>query len=267
MKHFKFILGIIILFSSCNDDEKLLRDQVANSPSLVKFDQDLKQISTLINVDSFYEEIPITVVAPNELDYGSIEFIPIIEETSTAIEGYHYRYEPEAFVLSSTDKFVSPYIEILTNVTAQDVFIEFSIELISQNGEIIDCGKSLRLELEYRSNLNGTYLVSNDFCDTRGRKVQITQAENGISWFLTEADGGWLDGCTASLNLLNWGQIYERQGIIASSQNLRYGVLNIGVVLGGTWDQEAGILRMKHRDDFFNKGPYQWNSTYVRIDD
>ena len=113
--------------------------------------------------------------------------------------------------------------------------------------------------------MSGTYLATNDWCNP-SRTTTITRNADG-SWRLGSADGFWLDSCTGNAGLLNWGNIVELCGEILPTDDLEFGTaggFGIGDILGGTWDSENGILTLQHIETFFNGGPRQWTSTYIR---
>ena len=147
------------------------------------------------------------------------------------------------------------------------VELVLSISFTSGNSNAISSIKTTTISIIYQcfADLAGTYLVTNDFCSP-SFEATIT-ADPGGSWHISSADGGFLHQCTTNTGLLNAGNITELCGDILPSTNLDYGTdggFGIGDILGGTWDPVTGTLTMNHRDVFFNGGPFEWTSTYVR---
>ena len=166
---------------------------------------------------------------------------------------------------------VSEFLSGFSGVAESDLrvgdMILFYTETEMKDGRVLrDKAADLGVSISCLADLSGTYLATNDECNPTPFEVTITKNPDG-SYYLTVADGGFLSKCTSNTTLANAGTIVEQCGEILPSTALDFGTdggYGIGDILGGSWDAENGILTMEHKDVFFNGGPYEWTSTYVR---
>lgn len=166
---------------------------------------------------------------------------------------------------------VSEFLSGFSEITAADLrvgdMILFYTETVMKDGRVLrDKASDLGVNVSCLADLSGTYMATNDFCAPTPFEVTITKNPDG-SYYLTSADGGFLSKCTSNTTLLNPGTIVEQCGEILPSTDLDFGTdggYGIGDITGGSWDAENGILTMDHTDEFFDGGPFEWTSTYVR---
>src|SRR5690606_38637725 len=171
--------------------------------------------------------------------------------------------------LSQNENFIDKLnVTIITDGITPPETYTLVLDISSSTGDAVINGRREQIvfTINYScfADLSGDYLYTNDFCNTVNSGT-ISPNSDG-SWFLSVADGGFLHTCTSNTSLLNEGNINVVCGVVLPTTDLAFGSdpYYIGQILGGTWDEVAGVLSMQHQDSFFNGGPYFWNSTYVR---
>lgn len=273
-------LGLsIALLASCIDDDPGIGDNIQATPNIIGFEEPSASVSAVAGgmETEFAKTVVVSIEGPN---LGAIESdvtaTVTVDPSSTAVEGVHYTLPSNTFTIGPDDNFFSDFAitmlaDGITPPLAENPQLILNVSTTSGDGSVIASGRSLVVNMLYLcfADLSGTYLVTNDYCGPGNPNgnlpytVTITQNSDG-SWYSTVADGAFLNGCTGNVTLENYGSFNEVCGVIQPSTDLRYGSLGIGTILGGSWDQDNGILTMRHQDVFFSGGPYAWESTYTR---
>lgn len=259
-------------------------DDIEKSKTAIQVQSNVREIEIVVGSGQQTHTQAVIIQAFGAERSGSISGrISIDNDLSTAIEGLHYMLPEASFEFDPSSNFIDTIqLTILKNKVTPPLSEKpmIALKFEGEFGENHVVNESPQIELDYRcfADLAGTYTVTNDFCSWEFRNIQITSNPDG-SWFAQRADGGFLCGCTAESNqtmdntgkiksLLcttsNPGSFREDCGEILPSNDLQYGELGIGTILGGTWEQGNGVLILKNRDTFFNGGPYEWTSTYIR---
>lgn len=273
-----FIIGGLLALLSCSDDETLI-DQIESSPNLVGFHTSSQALSGLADGSEYDFEVPVKVFGPTASELqGSVTVMVSVNESSTAVEGTHFRLDSKELVLSDDGDFlgVLPITLLSEGVVAplaETPQIILNVEQVSGNGNVVASSKPITLNLFYLCphDLSGNYLVTidNARCNnaTYGPNFPyaVTISENADgSWHLSSADGGFLNRCTGNSTLINSGNIVVLCGEVQFSNDLDYGSLDIGTITGGSWDETTGTLILNHTQDFTANWPSNWTSTYVR---
>lgn len=178
---------------------------------------------------------------------------------------------PYSFSYESIDGFVEGTGLTADQLRIGDVFT-FAVKVVKNNGAVYSYGPDMgrfSLTINCSYDLAGTYLMSNDVCNNP-QTVTISQNSDG-TWYASTADGGLLQFCSSNTGLQNDGSFAVGCGGVvdatATAGGPAYcsgGGYGIGCIAGGTWDQEAGILKLDHTNAFFTWASGEYTSTYVR---
>ena len=272
IKLITLFVGISLSILSCLLDDKTLTDGFNDNPNFSTFTKFTQNLSAVANGDTYTYPINLEVQGPTVFDMtGDVTATISVDESSTAVEGVHYTFDTNSVTLVKSNDYLGQIpIDIITEGLTAPMSVELilSISMTSSDTPTVSSIKTTTISIIYQcfADLSGTYMVTNDFCSPTSFEATITANTDG-SWHLTVADGGYLHTCTGNSTLLNAGNISELCGEILPSTDLDFGTDSgneIGDVLGGTWDAVTGILILNNRDLFFNGGPYEWTSTYVR---
>lgn len=274
MKNFKTLLVILILTStySCLVDDESLTDSFDDGPNFVSFSRFSQNLSAVADGNTYDFDINVELQGPTLHEMTSdVDLTISVDPSSTAIEGVHYVLNNATTTLTNSNNYLGA---IQVTVLTEGIFPPLDespvlvLNIFDSNGtNVISSSKKCRISLIYQcyTDLSGTYIGTNDFCSP-SFVTTISLNPDG-SWHIAQGDGGFLELCTGNAGLLNYANITELCGEILPSTNLEYGSdtgYGIGDILGGTWDESTGTLTMQHQDTWFNGGPYNWTSTYVR---
>jgi hypothetical protein len=173
---------------------------------------------------------------------------------------------PFSFSLNTIDEFL-----VGTGVTEDELRIgdtfTFRVKIYQTDGDVYYYNNPMgrfSLTVNCASDLTGTYIMTNSVCAS-SVSVQISQNSDG-SWLLSTADGGLLQFCSTNSSLVNVGSIsIGCGGVVSQAVPPAYcDGYGIGCIVGGTWDQNAGILVLDNTNGFFTWAPAEYTSTYVR---
>jgi hypothetical protein len=261
---------LLMLLFSCNKDDTNL-ERILPTP-IIEFVAESNTVSHISGGSSYQDQVVVRL-ANSEVYFfdESIEFtIRVDEQNSTAVEGVDFNFTSSSytFTFNNENNFTQSIpIEILTEevYTTETKEIAFIAQAVDSDMEVPGI---FTINYECFVDLTGTYLVTNDFCLNNTNPfltATITRADNG-KWFLSHADGWFIGFCYADLQNSGYIEI-DNCSNIPFSDDLKFAAVSghdIGTILGGTWNQETGILEMQHRDTFFPGSPHFWNSRYVR---
>lgn len=274
MKYIKLILIILIAFNitGCFEDTTI-DDEIAGTPNLVTFSRQEVSASATADGSEYTKEVNLKFIGPRLDEVKNQVTVNVsVDESSTAVEGTHYRLDQTQITFGPDDNFLAklPFTMLTAGIQApleENPELVLNLENASGDPSVIASGKKLKINLLYLcfADLSGTYLVTNDNCDTGGYTIEISQNPDG-SWYLESADGGFLGHCTANTGLANFGTINVVCGEVQPSDDLEYvGCCDIGNIQGGTWDQQSGVLIMEHTQEFTPNWAGSWKSTYTRL--
>ncbi|PHR71179.1 MAG: hypothetical protein COA67_07020 [Lutibacter sp.] len=261
---------LLMLLFSCSNDDETNTDRILPTP-IIEFVAESNTVSHISDGSTYQDQVTVRLVNSQVYYFNeSIEFtLRVDTQNSTAIEGVDFNFtSSSSYTFNNFNNFTQHIdIEILTEEmhTSTTKEITFIAQEVDSNIEVHGV---FTINYECFVDLTGNYQVTNDFClnniFSSSITVNITKANNG-KWHLTSADGLFLATCAQSIVLLNPGYIEVNCSNVPYSDDLfYYPNYDIGTVLGGTWNQETGILMMQHRNTSFSGGPYFWNSRYVR---
>lgn len=270
-----FVLALSFLATSCLVDDEVATDSYSEGSNLVGFTSASRTLSGIADGSEYDFSVNLSLTGPTSetTQSGDIEVMVSVDPASTAIEGTHFVLPSTTTTLTKDGNYIGslPITLITTGIVpplAENPVLILNVEDVNGNNVIVN-GRTgtVTLTIIYQcfADLGGTYSVTNDFCAPNFTTTIAPDGSGG--WLIGSADGGFLHQCTSNTSLLNPGNIVELCGDILPSTALQFGSdggYGIGDILGGTWDQDAGILTMQHQDVFFNGGPYNWTSVYTR---
>lgn len=151
-----------------------------------------------------------------------------------------------------------------TDLKIGDVF-KFTVKVIHNDGEAyLYNSQAFNIQVNCFADLSGTYTVTNSYCGEGSTgtipSVEISKTPDG-NWVLETADGGLLQYCTQNTTLTNGGTISVVCGEVSGTTDF-CASNGIGCIVGGSWDQETGVLTLELDDTFFGIGGY--TATYTR---
>lgn len=272
------LISALFAFFSCSENETLV-DRIEQSTNLAGFHTSTQALSGIANGEEYDFTVPVKVFGPSSKDLdGSVTVTFSINESSTAVEGTHFRLDSKELVLSDDDDFlgVLPITLLTEGIVApleETPQLILNVETVTGNDKVVASSKPITLNLFYLCphDLRGIYAVTidNNRCNTDPYgdnfpfEVEITANPDG-SWHLSSADGGFLGRCTGNAGLDNAGNIVVICGDVPFSDDMDYGSLDIGTITGGSWDEDSGVLTLNHKQSFSSNWPSSWTSTYVR---
>lgn len=273
---FKYLLVLITVVQfGCNESEDVMTGEALEGARVALIDNSTGQLAGSPETGVELEDAEISFQATKLAYTATVTNNADEVEKLTVFKSFKGQVVE---VASSTEDKVSvsydgvdDFLQGFQGIAASDLRvgdqIAFYTEITMADGRVlVDQSANLGVNVSCLSDLTGTYLATNDFCNPTPFSVTITQNSDG-SYTLTSADGGWLNTCTNNPTLVNSGTIIEQCGEILPSTDLAFGTdggYGIGDVTGGTWDAATGTLTLENKDVYFNGGPYEWTSTYVR---
>lgn len=223
---------------------------VTFSDVLLNFD--MKQLSgSLDNVS----KLEIVKIYNGDANQGKPEIS--VAETSTL---------PFSFSYTTIEEFVAGTGMDVDDLRIGDSFT-FRVKVHKTDGNVYYYSKGMgrvSLTVNCSYDLSGMYTMTNSVCAS-SQTVQISQNPDG-TWNLATADGGLLQFCSTNSTLVNTGSIAVGcGGVVTEAQSPTYcGSNGIGCIVGGSWDQDAGILILNNTNSFFTWAPAEYTSTYTR---
>ncbi|GGH34633.1 hypothetical protein IA57_08225 [Mangrovimonas yunxiaonensis] len=175
---------------------------------------------------------------------------------------------PFTATLSSIDDFLAGLNMQSEDLRIGDSFI-FKVKVYKNDGsQYYYANSRFALTLNCFYDLTGTYVMTNNVCAS-SEIVQISANSDG-TWYATHADGGLLNFCSSN-DITNPGSFAVLCGGVVDASNTNDGPdycqgggYGIGCIVGGSWDQDAGILVLENTNAFFSWAPAEYMSTYVR---
>lgn len=280
MKNFVKFIGVSLLtlglITSCEDasvgsDEELNYNTLTN---VVQFPSATATASAVADGDVKTYLAKIQVAGPDKANLvGDVVASISVDPSSTAVEGTNYTLAQNSITLKRSENYLANLpISIITNgiTPPSSETLVLNISAVNANGQnvLVSGNKNkviITISYSCFADLSGTYLVTNDWCAPSEIETIIANADG--SWNLSSADGRWLSRCTGNTTLPNPGNIFVVCGVVLPSTDLEYGTdggFGIGDILDGSWDPVTGVLTMDHIETFFNGGPREWTSTYIR---
>ncbi|HLV39738.1 hypothetical protein [Xanthomarina sp.] len=229
---------------------------IAEAPvtfSDVELNFSLKKLSG--NLDNI-AKLEVVKILNGDVNQGKTEIS--VAETATL---------PFSFSYTTLEEFL-----VGTGMDADDLRIgdsfTFRVKVHQTDGDVYYYSRGMgrvSLTVNCAYDLSGMYTMTNSICAS-SQVVQITQNPDG-TWNLPTADGGLLQFCSTNNTLVNGGSIAVGcGGIVTEAVSPTYcGSNGIGCIVGGSWDQDDGILILNNTNTFFTWGAAEYTSTYTRL--
>ena len=171
MKKLLYILFIalgVTIVTSCDESGDGLIEQIENGDNLISFFDDNIAYGAVANGDEHQIEFEVFIQGPTTKDASGDVTVTIgVDESSTAVEGTHYRLDQKTFVLKESDDYRGIMsVTMLTEgiATPLDVSPELVLKMESATGadKVIATGKKQQITLDYAcpSFLAGNYSVT-----------------------------------------------------------------------------------------------------------
>ena len=217
-------------------------------------------------VDFSVNNLKMHVDKANVEDESLISGFEVVKQFNGGEEITVASYESLPFDVNLTE--LSQFLEG-TGVSESDLKIgdvfKFTVKVIHNDGEsYLYNGQAFNIQVNCFADLTGTYTVTNSYCGAGSTgtipPVKISKTPDG-NWVLETADGGLLQYCTSNTTLTNAGTISVVCGEVSGTTDF-CGSNGIGCIVGGSWDQETGVLTLELDDTFFGIGGY--TATYTR---
>lgn len=280
MKNFNkylLLLGVIFtlaIFIGCESDEEqseVLKNRdtagvmmsIGGSSSLLGVPSNPSDLSTSevsISVNNLVMNLTMVSGTTDEVDH-----FEIIKQYNggTEVSMGTFNEFPHSLNLTTLDEFLDGTGAAETDLRIGDV-ISFTVKVVQDDGdEYYYRNQSFNVIVNCYADLSGTYTMTNSVCSS-SVTVTISQNADG-SWYLDTADGGLLQYCSTNSSYQNDGNIFIICGEVQPSSDVAFcGGYGIGCILGGTWDQENGILTLQNGNDFFSWADPEYTSTYVK---
>src|SRR5690606_37716890 len=206
-------------------------------------------------VDFSVNNLKMHVDKANVEDESLISGFEVVKQFNGGEEITVASYESLPFDVNLTE--LSQFLEGTgvseSDLTIGDVF-KFTVKVIHNDGEsYLYNGQAFNIQVNCFADLTGTYTVTNSYCGAGSTgtipPVKISKTPDG-NWVLETADGGLLQYCTSNTTLTNAGTISVVCGEVSGTTDF-CGSNGIGCIVGGSWDQETGVLTLELDDTFF----------------
>ncbi|MBI9055840.1 MAG: hypothetical protein JEY96_18605 [Bacteroidales bacterium] len=203
MKKIKYIIVFILslgLLNSCLIDNDTDIDKNDEGKNFVSFVQSTGSLAVIADGMEYTFKIKLALTGPSSMNITSdLEAVISVNETSTAIEGTHYRIDNPSVTLTKENNYlVELEVTMLTEgiATPLDASPVLVLNVISTTGDanVIANGKPITLSMNYAcpSFLEGTYDVVHTREDGARQAFTGEKITNiGIGEYITESVGLW----------------------------------------------------------------------------
>ena len=277
MKKLKYLLIFILslgIFNSCLIDDETDLDLNADGYNLVGFEDASATVAGITNGDEYTFELEVKLVGPTSMGVTNDITLTIgAHESSTAIEGTHFRIDNPTITLAASNNHLA-HVEftMLTEglVAPLDEVPLLVLEVVSATGDptVVNNGKTTTVSLNYAcfSNLEGTYDVTMVRTHYEGGETTYTWTEyiteTGVGEYRTAEVGHWIGG----LGVGNPGfTFYDVCNVITiPGQNLVDYYSNwVEGTVNGSVDPATGNLHMEY-SICASYGCYSYVSDYIK---
>ena len=205
MKKLKIIILFLLsvaLFNSCLVEDETDLDQNSEGPNLVAFEQSSTTVAGIANGDEYYFEFKIKIIGPTSMDLTSnVDAVIGFDESSTAVEGTHFRIEDENITLTKDGNYLGTIGVTMTTQGIEaplDKSPVLKLKVLEASGasNVLASGKTLNVTMNFAcfSDLEGEYEVT--MIRDGGAPVYYTDyiTETGIGEYRTSEVGHWIGG-------------------------------------------------------------------------
>jgi len=209
MKKLKYLVIFILsigIFNSCLDDDDMNLDLNDDGYNLAGFEGASTTVAGITDGSEYTFELKVKLVGPTSMDVTNDITLTIgAHESSTAIEGTHFRIDnPTVTLAASNNHLAHVEFTMLTEglVAPLDEVPVLVLEAVSATGDptVVNNGKTITVNLNYAcfSNLAGTYdatMIKTDY-DGSQSVIYFTDVitETGVGTYRTTEVGHWIGG-------------------------------------------------------------------------
>lgn len=283
MKKLKYILIFILsigLFNSCLIDDGTTHDDYDQGPNLAGFLNSTRTVAGVSDGSEYTFELPMMLEGPTSMDITNDIALTIgVDESSTAIEGTHYRIDNSSITLEAANDHLAIFeFTMLTDgiLAPLDKAPVLVLEVLSASGDpnVLNNGKKINITLSYQcySDLAGDYYIdllingaTRDPFAVYGTNI-VTITRTGVGAYRTDQVGHWAQASLGG----NPGYTFydECNKITVPHQDLvdTYSNWVEGLVLGDV-DPETGIISIEYiidADSWSSANTY--TNTYTPVD-
>jgi len=282
MKTLKYIFLLVFVagtFNACFDDEALyeLND---DGPTLVGFRDGSTSLGAVADGNEYSYTVPIKVFGPGLRDVKStITATVVVDESSTAIEGTHFRLDNPTVTLDPNNNLLGIFpITVLTEGIEAPLdeapVAVLRFESVSGAAGVLASGKTIAITLNYGcfSNLAGTYSLVVTRYDYTGTVTTYPAIEDeieatGIGEYHTSSVGHYIPGGAGYLGVGYEGFWFTDvcNVLTVPLQNLAdyYSNEVSGTALGSV-DRETGVITLYYQITFA-AGIRTYESVYTPV--
>lgn len=201
-----FIMSMVTL-NSCLFDSVTTYDLNDDGPNLAGFADARTTFAAIADGEEYTFELRIKAIGPTIMDQTADVTITIAAdaESSTAVEGTHFRIDNPQITLSDSNNYLGLFeVTMLTEgiVTPLDVSPVLVLEVTAASGNenILNNGKKLTITMNYAcpSDLAGTYDVATVYTAYDATVYNLAWTENineiGVGTYRTTNVGHWAPG-------------------------------------------------------------------------
>lgn len=190
MKNILYILFAVgvVFFNSCTDSEDGLIQQIENGDNLISFFDDNIAYNAVADGAEYEIEVPMFIQGPTTFDVtGDVTVQIAVDESSTAVEGTHFKLKEKSIVLKESDDYRGILmVTMLTDgiQTPLEVSPVLKLKMVSATGaeKVISSGKPQQITLNYScpSFLAGNYDLTVTWSDGSYTKTDEVLVEVGV---------------------------------------------------------------------------------------
>lgn len=193
-----FFIGLVFLIS-CDTSTEL--DAIGSGPNLFGFVNTSQTLNAVADGEEYQYTLQMEINGPSiaQLSNDIVATI-VVDPSSTAIEGTHFRLNKSSFTLIADNNYLGlfDFIILTEGVTAPASFeAVLVVSETSGEGNVVGNGKPMTVILNFGcpSNLAGTYDLTVDYIRPDGSSAKVNYideiVERGVGEYRTTIDHHW----------------------------------------------------------------------------
>jgi len=202
MRKLKYLLILVLsigLLNSCLVDDETNYDENDTGLNLVTFELTKTLISGISDGTEYTFPMKVKLVGPTMRDIKSDLTVTVsVDESSTAIEGVHYRIDDPTIVLTAGNNYLGLVNVSMTTLgiatpLPKNPILALKIESVTGDSKVTNTGKLIEIEMNFAcyTELEGTYNVQTT--SSTGFVINWTETitKVGVEEYLTQRVGTW----------------------------------------------------------------------------
>ncbi|MCF8345833.1 MAG: hypothetical protein K9G38_01370 [Bacteroidales bacterium] len=269
MRKFKYLTLMILsvfLLNSCFEESEF--DLNADGYNVAGFEATTQNVAKVADGEEYPIEVKMKVKGPTSMDLtGSVTATVAAHDSSTAIEGTHYRIDEPEITLSADNDFLGLFTFTLLTAGIETPLKKSPVLILevtdaTGNEMVVNSGKLIKITLNYAcfSDLAGNYSVTvlrDGGAITPYNSTVVT--ETGVGEYRTSEVGHWP---ASSLGGTPGFTFYDVCDVITiPGQNLvdlYSNWVNQDGLLPGSHDPETGIIEVSYKITSTWESVYDW---------